>query len=49
MGLFDGDFSTFNLSKKLKLPIILVVDTYGMAESIEALIQGYKHWPRKMD
>ncbi|WP_028844562.1 cobyrinate a,c-diamide synthase [Thermodesulfovibrio thiophilus] len=42
MGLFDGDFSTFNLSKKLKLPIILVVDTYGMAESIEALIQGYK-------
>lgn len=47
MGLFDGEYSTFVLSKKLRLPIILVVDVYGMAESVSALIYGYKKMAEK--
>ncbi|MEK7236886.1 MAG: cobyrinate a,c-diamide synthase, partial [Nitrospirota bacterium] len=33
MGLYDGEFSTARLSSVLNLPVILVVDAYGMAES----------------
>jgi len=47
MGLFDGEYSTFILSKTLKLPVILVVDAYGMAESISALVYGYKKMAEK--
>ncbi len=40
MGLFDGTFSTFRVAKLLRLPILLVVDTFGTAESIKYLIKG---------
>ncbi len=42
MGLFDGDFSTFEVAKKLKFPIILVIDTFGMAETVYAIVVGFK-------
>lgn len=41
MGLYDGDYSTYNLAKTLKLPIILVVDATGIAESIWAIVKGF--------
>lgn len=44
MGLYDGKYSTSALAKLLKLPIILVVDAYGLAESAGAIIKGYKDW-----
>jgi cobyrinic acid a,c-diamide synthase len=44
MGLYDGDASTAKLAKILNLPVILVVDVYGMAESAGALIEGFKEW-----
>ncbi len=43
MGLFDGEFSSFELAKLLKLPVILVVDVYGMAETVEVLVEGFKN------
>ncbi len=42
MGLFDGNFSSFKLAKRLGLPIILVLDTFGMAETVEAIALGFK-------
>ena len=44
MGLFDGDQGTSALACMLGLPVILVVDAYGMAESAGALVQGYSAW-----
>jgi cobyrinic acid a,c-diamide synthase len=44
MGLFDGDQGTSSLACMLRLPVILVVDAYGMAESAGALVQGYSAW-----
>lgn len=45
MGLFDGaadgSASTASLAKALGLPVILVVDTSGMAGSIAALVHGF--------
>jgi cobyrinic acid a,c-diamide synthase len=41
MGLYDGDFSTAKLAEILNLPIILVVDAYGMAESAGAIVKGF--------
>ncbi|MGC8966566.1 MAG: cobyrinate a,c-diamide synthase [Caldimicrobium sp.] len=41
MGLFDGKYSTFEVAKLLKLPIILVVDAFGMAESLSYMIEGF--------
>jgi len=40
MGLFDGKYSTYLIAKYLKIPIVLVIDTYGLAESIRPLIRG---------
>src|SRR5208337_5690942 len=37
MGLYDGDLSTAVLASVLDLPVILVVDAYGMAESAAPL------------
>jgi len=42
MGLYDGDFSTAHLAALLSLPVVLVVDAYGMAESAGAIVRGYK-------
>ncbi|MBI4687305.1 MAG: cobyrinate a,c-diamide synthase [Nitrospirae bacterium] len=41
MGMYDGEFSTAYLSTLLNLPIILVVDAYGMAESAGAVVRGF--------
>ncbi|MBL7048692.1 MAG: cobyrinate a,c-diamide synthase [Nitrospira sp.] len=41
MGMFDGNLSTANLASVLGLPVILVVDAYGMAESAGAVVQGF--------
>jgi len=40
MGLFDGKFSTFEVAKLLNLPILLVLDTFGIAESIAYIVKG---------
>ncbi len=42
MGLFDGKFSTAALANSLNLPVILVVDAYGMAESARAVVKGFR-------
>ncbi len=41
MGLYDGKFSTSVLAATLGLPVILVVDAYGMAESAGAVVKGF--------
>lgn len=41
MGMYDGDFSTAALARHLGLPVLLVVDGYGMAESAGALVHGF--------
>ncbi|MBI5204604.1 MAG: cobyrinate a,c-diamide synthase [Nitrospirae bacterium] len=41
MGMYDGEFSTANLAGQLNLPVILVVDAYGMAESAGAVVKGF--------
>ncbi len=41
MGLYDGDFNAANLADLLNLPILLVVDAYGMAESAGAVVKGF--------
>lgn len=41
MGLYDGDFSTANLARLLDVPVLLVVDAYGMAESAGAVVKGF--------
>lgn len=40
MGLFDGNYSTFSVAKLLRIPVILVVDTFGLAETIRPLLKG---------
>lgn len=45
MGLYDGDFSTAHLSTILNLPVVLVVDAYGMAESAGAVVRGFSEYP----
>jgi cobyrinic acid a,c-diamide synthase len=41
MGLYDGKYSTSALASALDLPVILVVDAYGMAESAGAVVKGF--------
>ncbi len=41
MGLYDGDFNAADLAGLLNLPIVLVVDAYGMAESAGAVVKGF--------
>jgi cobyrinic acid a,c-diamide synthase len=42
MGLYDGNLSTAHLAAALDLPVILVVDAYGMAESAGAVVRGFR-------
>ncbi|RJQ15046.1 MAG: cobyrinate a,c-diamide synthase [Nitrospiraceae bacterium] len=42
MGLYDGKLSTASLANALDLPVILVVDAYGMAESAGAVVRGFR-------
>jgi cobyrinic acid a,c-diamide synthase len=44
MGLYDGPLSTAVLASVLDLPVILVVDAYGMAESAAPLVKGFRDW-----
>jgi cobyrinic acid a,c-diamide synthase len=44
MGLYDGDPNTATLAASLGLPVILVVDAYGMAESAGPLVKGFRDW-----
>jgi len=41
MGMYDGEFSTADLAVLLNLPIILVIDAFGMAESVGAIVKGF--------
>ncbi|MBI5049367.1 MAG: hypothetical protein HZC11_00455, partial [Nitrospirae bacterium] len=41
MGLYDGDYSTAKLAALLNLPVVIVVDAYGMAESAGAVVKGF--------
>ncbi len=41
MGLFDGKYSTFKVARLVKLPIILILDTYGLAESLTFVVKGF--------
>lgn len=41
MGMFDGEFNTASLACLLSVPIILVVDASGMAESAGAVVRGF--------
>lgn len=54
MGLFDGydgkseAGSTAQMAKWLNLPVVLVVDAKGMAQSAAALIQGFERFDRNL-
>ncbi len=44
MGLYDGALSTAALASRLRLPVILVIDAYGMAETAGAIVRGFRDW-----
>lgn len=44
MGMYDGEYSTAKLAGLLNLPVILVVDVYGMAESAGAVVKGFREY-----
>lgn len=44
MGMYDGKYNTAEVAKLLNLPVVLVVDAYGLAESAGALVKGYRDW-----
>lgn len=44
MGMFDGAQGTAAVAATIGIPIVLVVDAYGMAESAGALVQGFAAW-----
>jgi cobyrinic acid a,c-diamide synthase len=41
MGMYDGDCSTAGLAALLGIPVVLVVDASGMAESAGAVVSGF--------
>ncbi len=41
MGMYDGSCSTADLAASIGLPVILVIDAYGMAESAGAVVKGF--------
>ncbi len=44
MGMYDGEFSTAHLAGLLGVPVVLVVDAYGMAESAGAVVKGFSEF-----
>jgi len=44
MGLYDGALSTAHLAQSLGVPVVLVVDAYGLAESAGPIVKGFKEW-----
>lgn len=53
MGLYDGGrggiSSTSEISKLLKIPVILVIDARSMGESAAAVAQGFRDYDRETD
>ncbi len=47
MGMYDGEYSTAVLADVLGIPVILVVDAYGMAGSAGAIVKGFADYGRK--
>lgn len=47
MGMYDGPYSTAALAETLNLPVILIVDVYGMAESVGAVVKGFVEYKRR--
>ncbi len=47
MGMYDGNISTAHLAATLGLPVILIVDAYGMAESAGAVVKGFMEYSRR--
>ncbi|NOY65370.1 MAG: cobyrinic acid a,c-diamide synthase, partial [Nitrospirae bacterium] len=41
MGFFDGEPSTAQLAATLNVPVLLVIDAYGMAETAAAIVKGF--------
>lgn len=48
MGLYDGQLSTAKLAAVLDVPVVLVVDGYGMAESAGAVVRGFREMGASM-
>jgi cobyrinic acid a,c-diamide synthase len=44
MGLYDGALSTASLASSMELPVVLVIDAYGMAETAGALVRGFSEY-----
>jgi cobyrinic acid a,c-diamide synthase len=44
MGMYDGDACTADLARLLHVPVLLVVDAYGMAESAGAMVLGFSEY-----
>ncbi len=42
MGMFDGEYNTASLASLLGLPVVLVVDSFGIAESAGAVVRGFR-------
>jgi len=42
MGLYDGSLSTAALAGCLDIPVVLVIDAYGMAETAGAIVAGIR-------
>lgn len=49
MGLYDGNPSTADLASTLGIPVVLVVDAFGMAESAGALVKGFSEYGAGLD
>ncbi len=47
MGLFDGKYSSFDVAKLLRIPVVLVVDTFGVAESLPYMVKGFSEKVKK--
>jgi cobyrinic acid a,c-diamide synthase len=47
MGLFDGKNSSAALAEFLGLPILLIVDAFGQAESAAAMVLGFQEYARR--
>ncbi len=50
MGLFDGgDYSTAAIAKRCGWPVVLLVNTRGMSQSIAALVKGFCEFDRSVN
>ena len=50
MGMYDGRYNTAMVADTLSLPLILVVDAYGMGESAGAVVHGFReYWKHVTD